>query len=120
LVEQLICNSRRGFCARFRVVAQSVFQSWRQVNCFTQRFAELHSFAARNFQAVENDRECFLRKEIPSDPVEGRAWQGGNLPERAGRNAFDNRPISGAFLNNSTGRLFGRVLLSLTVLPNKW
>ena len=52
----LISNSPNGFCAVFRTVAQSVFQSQSWANRIARRFAELHSFAARILRTVENDR----------------------------------------------------------------
>ena len=53
LVEQLICNSKRGFCAVFHDLAQRVFQSRREVRRFARRCARLRDFAAKVSQTAE-------------------------------------------------------------------
>jgi hypothetical protein len=57
LVEQLICNSRKSFACVF-----SGLRTLADARCFDNatfaaRSAELRRFAAKNSQAIENDRE---------------------------------------------------------------
>jgi hypothetical protein len=69
--EQLICNSKRTFCAPFHEFAQPVFRRANDQSGFAPPFAELRSFAAKNWRTVEatvkelaSRAKTFLR-EVP-------------------------------------------------------
>jgi hypothetical protein len=81
LAEQVTLNCLMTICVVFHDVARRAFQSDPHTIGSAPRIADLHSFAAKNLRAVENDRE----QGTPSRPGGKEGRQAPRSGKRGGR-----------------------------------